>query len=70
MRRDLIAAHFGPIAFETARAAVKRGNATNDDIADAFAGLWTAERIVAGAAKTLPFEPSVDSCGLPMRMVH
>jgi len=70
MRRALIDAHFGPTAFETARSQVDRRHAANDDIADAFAALWTAQRIISGECQTLPPDPPSDSHGLPMRMVH
>jgi len=70
IRRALINSHFGPLAFESARNQVKRRDASNDDIADAFAGLWTAERIVSGKSQTFPLDPPFDSVGLPMRMVH
>ena len=40
-----------------------------DDILDAFAALWTAERIVAGKAQTIPGEPKPDSFGLRMEIV-
>jgi predicted RNase H-like nuclease len=70
IRRDLIASHFGPLAFESARNQVRRIHASNDDIADAFAALWTAQRIVNGKSQTLPLDPPLDSRGLPMRMVH
>jgi predicted RNase H-like nuclease len=70
IRRDLIASHFGPLAFDSAREQVRRNHASNDDIADAFAALWTAQRIVNGQSQTLPLDPPLDSRGLPMRMVH
>lgn len=70
IRRDLIASDFGIMAFESARNQVSRGQASNDDIADAFAALWTARRIVNGSSRTLPSDPPLDSRGLPMRMVH
>jgi predicted RNase H-like nuclease len=66
----LIGDSFGPLAFESARASVARRDATDDDIADAFAALWTARRIVAGVARSLPDVPLLDSAGLPMRMVY
>jgi predicted RNase H-like nuclease len=37
-----------------------------DDVLDAFAALWSAERIARGAAISLPPEPPRDACGLPM----
>lgn len=41
----------------------------DDDIFDAFAALWTAERISRGESGSLPEEPVSDSASLPMRMV-
>ena len=40
-----------------------------DDILDAFAALWTAERIAMGAAQTIPATPARDAMGLRMEMV-
>jgi predicted RNase H-like nuclease len=40
-----------------------------DDILDAFAALWTAERIVDGRSLTLPADPPVDAFGLRMEIV-
>jgi predicted RNase H-like nuclease len=40
----------------------------DDDIYDAFAALWTAERIHAGTAEVIPDVPEIDSFGLEMRM--
>jgi predicted RNase H-like nuclease len=70
IRRALIDAHFGPTTFDTARNQVNRRHASNDDIADAFAALWTAQRIIRGESQTLPPDPPLDNQGLPMRMVH
>jgi predicted RNase H-like nuclease len=70
IRRVLIEDSFGPLAFESARASVARREAANDDIADAFAALWTARRIVTGNARSLPDTPPFDSSGLPMRMMY
>jgi len=39
-----------------------------DDIADAFAALWSAERLLAGTAQRLPEAPVHDSYGLPMHI--
>ena len=39
-----------------------------DDMLDAFVALWTAERIVAGTAYTIPDSPGRDQTGLPMEM--
>ena len=70
IRRALIDTDFGPLAFESARNQIERRHASNDDIADAFAALWTARRIINGTSQTLPPNPPIDSQGLPMRMVH
>jgi predicted RNase H-like nuclease len=70
IRRALIASHFGPLSFESARNQVQPRHASNDDIADAFAALWTAQRVVTGKSQTVPLNPPLDSVGLPMRMVH
>jgi predicted RNase H-like nuclease len=42
---------------------------TADDVLDAFAALWTAERIHNKAHLTLPPAPPVDTAGLPMEIV-
>jgi len=41
----------------------------SDDIVDAFAALWTAERIHRGEAMSIPPIPPLDSHGLRMEMV-
>jgi predicted RNase H-like nuclease len=43
--------------------------ASEDDVLDAFAVLWTAERIAWGTAQTLPAKPPKDAAGLRMEMV-
>jgi predicted RNase H-like nuclease len=70
IRLALIDRSFGPLAFESARASIARRDATDDDIADAFAALWTARRIAAGNARSLPDVPPFDRAGLPMRMMY
>jgi len=42
---------------------------TEDDVLDAFAALWTAERIAKGTPQTIPLAPPRDACGLRMEMV-
>lgn len=69
-RHRLVAAHFGEQAFPTIRARYKRRDVADDDILDAFAALWTAERIQKGEADVIPEDPPTDSLGLPMRMVY
>ena len=40
-----------------------------DDVLDAFAALWTAERILNGTCVTIPAAPPVDEFGLRMEIV-
>lgn len=68
-RLALVSRHFGAKAFERVREAHPRRDVADDDILDAFAALWTAERILAGSAHTLPEHPPRDACGLPMQIV-
>jgi predicted RNase H-like nuclease len=69
-RRALIADHFGPAAFDTIRVRYPKKEVADDDILDAFAALWTAERILRRESGTLPKEAETDSASLPMRMVY
>lgn len=50
------------------RSLADRGRLTcaADDVIDAFAALWTAERIAEGKAVTHPANPELDAHGLPM----
>lgn len=61
-RRALVSGQFGEVP------PVPRG-AREDDLLDAFAALWTAERILAGKAQTLG-DARADLTGLPMRIVY
>jgi predicted RNase H-like nuclease len=67
-RLQLVERHFGPV-FDDLRRSVPRRAATDDDILDALAALWTAERVLKGTAIVLPAEPKRDAYGLPMEMV-
>lgn len=69
-RRELIAAQFGRHAFTNARAQITRRDAADDDIADAFACLFTAERIASDRHVSLPDPPEIDSRGLAMRICY
>jgi predicted RNase H-like nuclease len=69
-RLALVAAHFGADAFPLARARWTKAAVADDDVLDAFAALWTAERIARGRARSLPEDPPLDGCGLPMRIVY
>jgi predicted RNase H-like nuclease len=55
-------------AAEEIRARIPRVEVNDDDILDAFAALWTAQRIHSGTAERLPKELMRDECGLPMCM--
>jgi len=61
-----------PIYNEALQSAVsgrKKFACAEDEILDAFAALWTAERITAGKAQTIPSIPEWDLSGLPMKIV-
>lgn len=62
IRRALVTAHFGAIP------PVPRG-ASEDDLLDAFAALWSAERIARNEHGALG-DAHVDVTGLPMRIVY
>ncbi|MFZ2490450.1 MAG: DUF429 domain-containing protein [Thermoanaerobaculia bacterium] len=68
LRRALVATHFGSEAVESVIECV-RGRARIDDVLDAFAALWTAERIADGRARELG-DGHCDATGLPMRIVY
>jgi predicted RNase H-like nuclease len=65
-RLALISSTFGTRAFDDARRAVRGERVRPDDLADAFATLWTAARIRAGTAERRPPDGAVDGEGLPM----
>ena len=46
----------------------RRSQVGDDDILDAFAALWSAERLLRGEAITLPVEPELDATGLAMEI--
>ncbi|MGE5258009.1 MAG: DUF429 domain-containing protein [Hyphomicrobiales bacterium] len=68
-RRRLLEPHFGKWL---ARALAERSSlspCTEDDVLDAFAALWSAERIATGRAAILPAERLTDSSGLRMEIL-
>ncbi len=67
-RRKLLEPLFGPWLQAILVERSKLASAV-DDIMDAFAALWTAERIATGAAQTLPSAPPRDTFGLRMEIV-
>jgi predicted RNase H-like nuclease len=68
-RAELVETHFGPV-FAEIRASLAGRDASDDDILDALAALWTAERIASGDAETLPPDPPRDAAGLRMEIVY
>jgi predicted RNase H-like nuclease len=69
-RLALVAGSFGSSAFAAVRSRHPRRDAADDDILDAFAALWSAERLLRGEAEWLPAEPPLDACGLRMEIVY
>jgi predicted RNase H-like nuclease len=69
-RLALVSGHFGAAAFATLRRDCPRRDVADDDLLDALAALWTAERILRGEAARLPERPPRDRLGLPMQIVY
>ena len=69
-RRALVESRYGRGVPERARSNHPRAELADDDVLDAFATLWTAERIHRHAETKLPAHPPRDSCGLPMEIVY
>lgn len=65
-RRRLVEDAFGKAALADALAQLAGTRFGMDDLLDAFATLWTARRIAAKLAVSLPAEPPRDCFGLPM----
>jgi len=66
IRRSLVGKHFGPGAFDEIRKNHYLKDVANHDINDAFAVLWTAERIYRNEAAVIPAEAELDPVGLRM----
>jgi predicted RNase H-like nuclease len=62
----LIENYFGPGTFDEIRKNHYQKDVSNHDINDAFAALWTADRIYRKEAVSLPAEAEIDSAGLRM----
>lgn len=67
-RESLVLSVYGK-AYEEAQVSLPKNEYANDDLLDAFAALWSAERVMSGKAFTIPASPPTDSCGLRMEMV-
>jgi len=68
-RTALVEARYGPLLRQL-RPAYPRREVGDDDLLDAAAALWTAERILAGLAHRLPESPPLDAEGLAMEIVY
>lgn len=55
--------------YVAAQASLPSGKYSNDDLLDAFAALWTAERVATGNATTYPAAPPSDEYGFLMEIV-
>jgi predicted RNase H-like nuclease len=66
IRRSLVENHFGAGVFDEIRKNHYIKDVANHDINDAFAVLWTAERIYCKKAVSIPSELESDSVGLRM----
>jgi len=67
-REKLVTPLYGQ-AYRAAQLSLPRGSYRNDDLLDAFAALWSAERVYTCQSIVLPCEPPKDSFGLRMEMV-
>lgn len=66
IRERLIDGHFGAELRLSVRQQHSRSLVQDDDVNDAFAALWTAERIISGSVKILPNPPQWDALGIEM----
>lgn len=70
-REKLVDSHFGAGAYACLRNSIlPKDGWADDDLLDACATLWTAERIAKGVMQVLPDASQVDTVGLPMRIVY
>lgn len=70
IRIEALQKHFDDEAFARIRSSIPRRDAGDDDILDALACLWTAERIDLGVAVSIPKLVPLDELGIPMRIVY
>ena len=68
IRLGLVKSHFAEEAVSSVRQMHPAGQVADDDVYDAFAALWTAERIRLGIAVVIPDRLEVDAFGLQARM--
>jgi predicted RNase H-like nuclease len=67
-RAQLIDDHFGKDLRQQVRQQHPRSRVHDDDVNDAFAALWTAERILSDSVKIFPDPPQWDALGIEMAM--
>jgi predicted RNase H-like nuclease len=67
-RHRLVLSYFGPV-FDAIRQQVPARWAADDDMLDALAALWSAERVAANVAVRVPTSVQRDALGLSMEMV-
>lgn len=63
-RMSLVESRYGEGVVDRIRLEYTKSAVATDDILDAFAALWTAERLADSKAASLPAEPTTDSTGL------
>lgn len=68
LRQELVEGYFGVGAYAAVREQFRRSQVGDDDILDAFAALWSAERLLRSEAITLPMEPEFDPTALAMEI--
>ncbi|MEN9825726.1 MAG: hypothetical protein RI953_1471 [Pseudomonadota bacterium] len=68
-RKSLVESFFGQGIFDLIRQQFKRSDVADDDILDAFAALWSAERFSHGKALVLPLNAEKDDTGIVMQIV-
>ena len=68
-RLALARAWLGQDILRQARGPHLKKHLADDDILDAIACLWTAQRISEGRAQSFPESPPLDATGLPMQIV-
>jgi predicted RNase H-like nuclease len=69
-RAALVASRFGDHAFDRIRRRYRKAAVADDDIHDAFAALWTAERMANGEAVTIPDQIQRDGAGIRMEISY
>ncbi|MFZ9520713.1 MAG: DUF429 domain-containing protein, partial [Silvanigrellaceae bacterium] len=68
-RAKLVSAYFGEEQFQSVRQKFRRSEVADDDILDAFAALWSAERLAGKKALLLPREVEKDDTGVVMQII-